>query len=99
MLTFVTAPNVLPLCPSSIRIFKVFEERTLLWIAKQEVQRTFAVVVVLAVQVCDRLSLHIGLPGEDEDLEQTWRVGGFDRRHEQTNDDERQAMFHEDDYS
>ena len=75
-LALITHPDIVPDRPRSIRLLQVGVTSASLGLGHHVQQSAFALVVITSRQVSDALPLHVGLPGEDEDLEFPDRLGG-----------------------
>ena len=75
-LHLVMDPNIIAHGPLAVRADEVLEERSLFLIFQEELQSPLAVVVVLPIEVSDRLSLHVGLPSQNEDLHRRCWLSG-----------------------
>ena len=69
LLALVANPHVVAHRPLALVGLEVLDERGLGRVLEQGVERAFAVVVVLAVEVHDGLPFHVRLAGKDEHLE------------------------------
>jgi hypothetical protein len=67
--SLITHPDISTDRPGTIRLLQVSVTVARLGLGHHIHQRTLALVVIAAREVGDALPLHIGLPGEDEDLE------------------------------
>ncbi len=76
VLALVANPDIVTDCPAALGILKVPDERSFCGIFEESGERSLPVVVILALQIDDGLALHVGLAGENEDLERAAGIGG-----------------------
>ena len=82
VLALVPYPHVVAHGPTSLGVPEMLQHRRLRRVSRQRRERALAVVVVLAVEVGDRLALHVRLPDENEDLQRGSGGTGRGRRGE-----------------